>query len=214
MDFSESPDQDSTDVLPRASWERTIGVLVSLAFLCAGCASTRGVAEHANIQGSLPQGAQSAVVRVMPMQPAAIKSAGNLSPTDVPPLFARYLKDALALRQTGWQIRLADEESATHDQEITISTELLEIDGGSAALRFWIGLNTGKAFSTVRVSLLDKAGKDLANIKISEQTVCPVGACTESNEDTIRRNLQSLAADVAEFVADPAGYDKKKGSSP
>jgi hypothetical protein len=129
-------------------------------------------------------------------------------------LFTRDVKDALALKQPGWQIKLADGESAMADRDITITTELLEIDGGSAALRFWIGITTGAAQSTVAVSVLDKAGKNLATAKISERTICPVGACVESNEDTVRRNFRDLAAEVADFIMNPAEYAKKKGSKP
>jgi len=32
----------------------------------------------------------------------------------------------------------------------------------------------------------------------------------ESNEDTVRRNLQGLADTVAEFIMNPAQYEKKK----
>jgi len=129
---------------------------------------------------------------------------------DAHQLFARYLKDALAPKQPGWQVKVADEQGALADRDIIISTELLEIDGGSAALRFWIGLDTGATQSRVRVSILDKTGRDLLTTEISERTICPVGACTESNEAIADRNLQSLAGDVAEFILDPAGYQKKR----
>jgi hypothetical protein len=120
----------------------------------------------------------------------------------------------LALKQPSWQIKLASEGDATSDQDLIIATELLEIDGGSAALRFWIGLNTGAILSRVKVSILDKTGKDLANAKISEHTACPAGACTDSTEAMVQRNLKNLAEDVAQFIVDPAGYEKKKGSKP
>ena len=62
------------------------------------------------------------------------------------PLFVGDLKDALALKQPSWQIKVASEGDATSDQDLIIATELLEIDGGSAALRFWIGLNMGRYY--------------------------------------------------------------------
>jgi hypothetical protein len=214
MDSDRSPTQDPIDVLPGASRKKTPVVLISLALLCAGCVSTGELPEHANIQGPLPQGVEAAVIRAMPMSPGTIKNVEKLSLTDAPPLFAGYVKDALALKQPGWQVRVADAEGAMPDQHLTISTELLEIDGGSAALRFWIGLNTGATLSRVKVSILDMAGKDVASAKISERTACPVGACTDSTEAMVQRNLKNLAEDVAEFAVDPAGYDKKKGSKP
>jgi len=39
--------------------------------------------------------------------------------------------------------------------------------------------------------------------------MCPIGACIESNEDSIQRNLKSLADEIASFVSDPAAYKAK-----
>jgi hypothetical protein len=39
--------------------------------------------------------------------------------------------------------------------------------------------------------------------------MCPIGACVESTEATVRRNLQSLAGEVADFIVNPAEYEKK-----
>jgi hypothetical protein len=52
----------------------------------------------------------------------------------------------------------------------------------------------------------------LATAQIANRTICPVGACVESNEETVRRNLDSLAAETAAFIIDPAAYQKKKQS--
>jgi uncharacterized protein DUF4410 len=93
---------------------------------------------------------------------------------------------------------------------IAVTTKLVKIDGGSSGLRFWIGLGgAGAATSTVRVSVLDKTGNELARATISESSECPAGACVESNEAAVQRNLSSLAGDVAEFILDPAKYVKK-----
>jgi hypothetical protein len=146
----------------------------------------------------------------MPMKLGTIKNVKNMN--EAPQLFARDLRDALVPKQPGWQIKLADEKGAMPDPDITITTELLEIDGGSAALRFWIGLGTGKIVSRVKVSIVDKTGKVLASSEISEHTSCPIGACVEENEPAVRQNLKDLAAGVAEFVTNPAEYEKKKKS--
>jgi len=181
---------------------------IFFALLGAGCVSTGELAKNVNIQAPLPSGIRTVVIQAVPMKPGALKNVEGLA--DAHQLFARYLKDALAPKQPGWQVRVADEQGALADRDIIISTELLEIDGGSAALRFWIGLDTGATQSRVRVSILDKTGRDLLTTEISERTICPVGACTESNEAIADRNLQSLAGDVAEFILDPAGYQKKR----
>jgi hypothetical protein len=190
--------------------KRLTGVLLSFALFCAGCVSVAGGPERVNLQAPLPQGTRSVVIQAMPVKPGTIKNVERL--TDAPQLFARSMKDALALKQPEWQIQLAEEAGAIPDQALTITTELLEIDGGSAALRFWIGLGTGAIQSKVKVSILDNTGRDLATAEISERTLCPVGACVESTEAMVRRNLQSLAGDVVEFILDPAEYEKKKGS--
>lgn len=190
--------------------KKQTGVPIFIALFLAGCVSTAQLPEPISIQAPLPQDIRSVVIQAMPMRPGTIKNVENLP--DAPQLFARDVKDALTLKQPSWQIKLAEEVDAMPDRDITITTELLEIDGGSAALRFWIGITTGAAQSTVAVSILDKPGKNLATAKISERTICPVGACVESNEDTVRRNFRDLAAEVAEFIMNPAEYAKKKGS--
>jgi hypothetical protein len=127
-------------------------------------------------------------------------------------LFARALKETVELKQPAWQVRLAETQAATGGADLTVATEIIDIDGGSAGLRFWIGFSAGAAQSTVAVSLLDKSGKELATAKITERTMCPIGACVESNDATVRRNLQELAVEAAEFIVDPAAYEKKKES--
>jgi len=192
----------------------TVGGLTSAALLCAGCVSTAQSPGYANVQRPVPEEVWSAVIRPMPMSPDTVKNVDNLTATDAPSLFAGYVKDALALKQPAWEIKVSNQQGAAHDEDLTITTELVEIDGGSAALRFWIGSNTGASLSRVRVSVLDKAGTDVASAEISASTECPAGACTGSNEATVQRNLKKLADEVAEFVVDPGGYDKKRKSRP
>jgi len=211
MDSDSSRTHSSTTAPPSAFREKTSGLLLLL--FCAGCVSTGEMPEHATIHGPLPQDIRSVVVQAMPMKPEAIKNVEKLTPADATAQFAGYLQDALAQKQPAWQIKLADERGTPSDQDLTIATELLEIDGGSAALRFWIGLNTGGVQSKVKVSIAGKTG-DIASANISERTVCPAGACTESTEAMVQRNLKNLAADVAEFIVDPAGYEKKKAAKP
>lgn len=175
-----------------------------------GSDSTGELSKSVNIQEPLPLGIQSVVIQAVPIKPGTIKNVKGL--TDAHQLFARYVKDALAPKKPGWQIKLADEEGALTDRDITISTELLDIDGGSVALRFWMGFGMGETHSRVQVSILDKTGRDLVTAEISERTLGHGGEIEtrlESNETMARRNLQSLAGDVAEFIMDPAGFKKK-----
>ena len=190
--------------------QKLTGLIISLMLFSAACISVAKLPERAKIQGPLPESVQSVVVRLTTMNPDAIKNVDGL--TDAPSYFSRSLKTALEAKQPGWQVRLADEQGAMPDGDISVATELISIDGGSSGLRFWIGFSAGAAESLVNVTILDKAGKELASAKISARTMCPVGACAESNVDTVRRNLNSLASEVAEFTLNPGEYEKKKGS--
>lgn len=102
-----------------------------------------------------------------------------------------------------------EEEGVVPDGGIAVMTELVNIDGGNEALRRWIGLGTGAVVSTVKVSVLDRTGRELATGQLSNRTMCPVGWCTESNEATVRRNLESLAEETAKLIIDPAEYQKE-----
>jgi Domain of unknown function (DUF4410) len=144
---------------------------ILVVLVCSGCVSTAELPERANIQAPLPQGTQSAVIRALPMKPGTVRNVEGV--IDAPRMLVGYVKDALALKRPGWQIRLADEAGTSADGDISIALELVEIEGGSAALRFWIGLNTGATQSVVNVSTVDKAGKALASTKISESTFVP-----------------------------------------
>jgi hypothetical protein len=185
-------------------------LLMGLLLFCAGCVSTAELQQGVRVQAPVPQDTQSVVIRPTVLTPGAVKNVEGL--TDAPQVFARSLRDALQKQQPTWESTLADGQSVVPERGIAITTELLNIDGGSAALRFWIGLNTGAAESTVKVSVLDKMGAELATAQISNRTICPVGACVESNEGTVRRNLESLAEETAAFIIDPAAYQKKKQS--
>jgi hypothetical protein len=60
------------------------------------------------------------------MKPGTIRNVEKLTLTDAPPLFVGDLKDALALKQPSWQIKLASEGDANSDQDLIIATELLD----------------------------------------------------------------------------------------
>jgi hypothetical protein len=179
-----------------------------LAVLVAGCVSTAELPGRVNFQAPLPPGTQSVVIRALPMKPGTIRNAEGVA--DAPQLLARHVRDALALKRPAWKITVAEDPETAAAADVAVTLEVLEIEGGSAALRFWIGLGTGATQSAVRVTTTDQAGRELASATITERTICPVGACVEANDATVRRNLQSLATDIADFVLDPVGYEKRK----
>lgn len=183
-------------------------LLAVLGLFCAGCVSTAELQQGVRVHAPVPQDTQVVVLRPTVLKPGAAKNVEGL--TDAPQVFAQSLRGALQKQRPGWECVLADPQSVVPERGIAVKTELLNVDGGSAALRFWIGLGTGAAESTVQVSVLDKMGGDLATAQIANRTICPVGACVESNEGTVRRNLEALAQETAAFIIDPAAYQKVK----
>ena len=190
--------------------KRTIAMLFIATLAVAGCVSTEEGAGPVSVQAPLPQEVRSAAIRAMPMAPDALKNVKGLE--DAPQLFVRELRDVLAPRHPAWRVAIADAKAAPTDADLTIVTQLTEVDGGSAAMRFWIGLGTGAILSRVKVTMLDRGGKVVAATEISQRSTCPMGACGEENEPMVRENLKMLAASVAEFVSNPAEYEKRKAS--
>jgi hypothetical protein len=185
-----------------------VGCLLAVVMLSAGCVSFAELGKDAKVGAPVPADTRSVVIYPTAMEPDALKNVDAL--TGAPQLFGRLLQDALKAERPSWEIRPIGASDPVPDLSIAVTTELLKIDGGSSGLRFWIGIGgAGAATSSVRVSVRDKTGKELASATISESSECPVGACVESNEAAVQRNLSSLAEDVAEFILDPAKYVKK-----
>lgn len=187
-----------------------ISVLLSTVLLLAGCTSVEERAEGTRIQAPLPKDVRSAVIQAQPMKEGALKNVKGLD--DAPQFFARVLKSELIPRHPDWQIAVAGEKDAVSNPDLTVNTELLEVDGGDAALRFLVGFGAGAVVSRVKVSVVDRAGRELAASEISEHTSCPLGACAEDNEPLVRQNLKSLAHGTAQFITNPPEYEKRRGS--
>ncbi len=184
-------------------------VLSGFLLVLTSCVSVADLPKPVSISGPIPADTRSLLVRVAPSNPDAVKNAGGL--TDPGPFLARYIKDAVALKQPAWEVTIIEPgASQSLAGDLSVSAQILSIDGGSAGLRFWIGFSAGATESTAAVSLADKAGKELAQATITERTMCPIGACIDSNEDNIQRNLKSLADEIASFINDPTAYGKEK----
>ena len=188
--------------------KKTIGLLFIAALATAGCTTTEETAGRMSIQAQVPPETRSAVIRPMPMQPGTLQNVKGLH--DAPQIFAGHLKDALSPGHPAWRITVADEKAPAPEADITISTALMLVDGGSAAMRFWLGFGAGAITSVVKVSISDKSGRALAASEITQRTSCPLGACGEENEVLVRENLKLLAASAAEFVSNPAEYERKR----
>jgi len=178
----------------------------------AGCVSVTEAPPGVTVDGTLPPDVKSAVIVAAPAGSGAIRNAGTL--TDVPRLFALSVRDALEKKRPDWRLRIDESGRDPADRDLTITTEILDIDGGSAGLRFWIGFGAGAAEARARITLLDRAGKAIASAEIAESAICPLGVCGDSNEEMIQAGLQRLAAEAADFIVDPAGYRSRKQSKP
>ena len=187
---------------------RAVLVSATLLLLCAGCVSYSNLPDAIRVHGSIPQNTQTVSIQSLPMKQGAMMNVED--PLDPPLLLARSLKEVLARKRPGWKIEIDSGQASPIRSDIAVRAEIVEVDGGSAGARFWIGFNAGAAQSTIRVSILDRAGKELAVAPISHSTMCPLGWCTDSNKMMIQRNLQSLAEEVAEFVVNPSEYEKRK----
>jgi hypothetical protein len=182
-----------------------------LAVLCgAGCVSTSAEPERVSVLAPAPPDVRSVVIQALPMKAGSMKNVEGV--TNAPQLFAQRLKEALKVRQPSWQIDVTDSTGSAPAGDLVIVTELLEVDGGSAGSRFWIGFGAGKARSSATVSIRDREGKDLATASISEITTCPIGGCTESNEVMVQTNLKDLGEEAAAFVANPVEFRQRAKS--
>lgn len=185
--------------------------LLLVANWITACATIAETPEPINIRRSLPQNIRSVRVSVIPVNPAAAKNVEGMADADA--ILASGLREAFATTQPDWSIILASPNAVT-ESDLSVFAELTQIDGGSAGLRFWIGFNAGEARSTAKVTVRDKTGEEVASTAIMQRTMCPIGACVESNEAIVRRNLESLAKEIAQFVTNPAQYQQKSQANP
>ena len=185
--------------MKRATW-------VLLTFCCAACTSTSGAPERVDVAAAMPPAIQSVSIQAMPMKAGSTKNIKGLD--DAPERLAREVMTALKVKQPGWQIALA-EPTGGERTDLAVVTEILEMDGGSASSRFWIGFGSGKAKSKAQVSIRDRDGKELASTILSQATSCPTGACTDSNEAMVLANLKDLGAEAAAFISNPGQFRQR-----
>lgn len=189
--------------MPNPPW-----LLAGIVLFVASCVSVADVPKPVSVTAPLPADVRSLSIAVAPSKPGVMKNAGGMA--DPGPVLAGYIRDAIKMKQPGWDVVILQGTLPSVDTDLFASTELVSVDGGSAGLRFLIGFSAGATESTATVSLFAKGAKPLAQMTINESTMCPLGSCINSNEDNIDRNLKSLAEDIAAFITDPAGYRKDK----
>jgi hypothetical protein len=83
---------------------------------------------------------------------------------------------------------------------VVLEGEFTEINGGSRALRFWVGFGAGKTYLKVRGHLVDaETGKELATFE--ERETGYMGAVSMAHfEDLFPNQARSIGANVAEFI--------------
>jgi hypothetical protein len=189
---------------------KPISILFAFLMAAAGCTSVHESADQLHVGKSYAQGPKVAAIEVLPTKSDAVKNVSGLG--DISLLFGNNLKKPLIPMHPDWQIRMAGEAAGEPTQDLTIKTEILQIDGGSAAMRFWVGFGAGAVSSTVKISVVDNTGRLLASSEITERTICPMGACTEDNKTIVLENLDQLAVAAATFISDPAAYEKARST--
>ncbi len=185
--------------------KRTRSLAVALVTLCAACSGS--LPDQTKVHGSLPPNTRSVAIWPMAMTPGTVKNVEGVD--DAPLVFARFLKDALAGKHPTWLVELWEGPTSPPEADLVIKTELIDIEGGSQADRFWIGFGAGAAHSTAQVAVLDSAGNEVARARLSEATVCPGGGCVAANKTVIERDLETLAAKFADFISNLGEFAKK-----
>jgi len=83
---------------------------------------------------------------------------------------------------------------------VILEGNLTEFNGGSRALRFWVGFGAGKTYLKAKGRLVDaRTGKELASFDDQETGYKGV-ASMESFEDLFPHQAQSLGEHVGEFI--------------
>ncbi|GFE61696.1 DUF4410 domain-containing protein [Geobacter sp. AOG2] len=86
------------------------------------------------------------------------------------------------------------------DNAVILEGNFTEFNGGSRALRFWVGFGAGKTYLKVKGRLIDaKSGVELATFEDQEAGFKGV-ASMESFEDLFPHQAQSLGQNIGAFI--------------
>jgi len=89
---------------------------------------------------------------------------------------------------------------AAQDNTVILEGSFTEFNGGSRALRFWVGFGAGKTYLKVKGHLLDaKSGKELVTFEDQEAGFKGV-ASMENFEDLFPHQAQGLGQNIGEFI--------------
>ena len=117
------------------------------------------------------------------------------------PLIARNLTESLqsemAKRKLFKNVVLNSDSAGN---AVIIEGNFTEFNGGSRALRFWVGFGAGKTYLKVKGRMIDaKTGKELASF-VDQETGYKGVASMESFEDLFPHQATSLGENIGEFI--------------
>ena len=86
------------------------------------------------------------------------------------------------------------------ENAVILEGNFIEFNGGSRALRFWVGMGAGKTYLKVKGHLIDaQSGKELATFEDQETGFKGV-ASMDSFEDLFPHQAQSLGEHIGEYI--------------
>jgi len=90
--------------------------------------------------------------------------------------------------------------SDAKENAVILEGNFTEFNGGSRALRFWVGFGAGKTYLSVKGRLIDaQSGKELATF-VDQETGFKGVASMESFEDLFPHQAKSLGEHIGEFI--------------
>ncbi len=86
------------------------------------------------------------------------------------------------------------------DKAVIIEGQFTEFNGGSRALRFWVGFGAGKTYLKVKGRLVDaQSGRELATFE-DQETGYKGMATLESLDDLFPHQAKSLGENIGDFI--------------
>jgi len=169
-------------------------------FVIAGCAST--LPPKGEIKESYSLDSFNSFAMILSCNETKVTGVRENFATDYCQVLEGNLKLSLQTLNSKWRYE-------KKDPDVLIDAKLEEINGGSAAARFWVGFGAGRSITTVYVKVI-KADKILAEKRITETTtITNLITGNYSNEDAIIQDAPLLSKKVAEFVKNPAEFESK-----
>ncbi|MEN3111148.1 DUF4410 domain-containing protein [Uliginosibacterium paludis] len=168
--------------------KRLFAAIFVLASLVSGCATHM----PNNVEGDAGLGrTRPIIVENFDFNP---KGAVDVSADSIEKLNLELSENVVSeLKKMGLPAKLADKSAPAQDAYV-LKGRILQVNGGSTALRIWIGFGAGSTTVTVRGEVLDaKTGAQVRNFTLTRQS----NWTYSNNEAAVRENIGELASDIA-----------------